>query len=60
MTQNVYIYIFIMAAVTYAIRVLPLTLIRKPIENQLEQAVVYIHGSEDGNEQTGHNVHAIR
>ena len=41
MTQNVYIYIFIMAAVTYAIRVLPLTLIRKPIENQFIQSFLY-------------------
>ncbi len=41
MTQNVYIYIFIMAAVTYAIRVLPLTLIRKPINNQFVQSFLY-------------------
>lgn len=41
MTQNIYIYIFIMAAVTYAIRVLPLTLIRKPIDNQFIQSFLY-------------------
>ena len=41
MTQNIYIYIFIMAAVTYAIRVLPLTLIRKPIKNQFIQSFLY-------------------
>lgn len=41
MTQNVYLYIFIMAAVTYAIRVLPLTLIRKPIKNQFIQSFLY-------------------
>ena len=41
MTQNVYIYIFIMAAVTYAIRVLPLTLIRKPINNQFIPSFLY-------------------
>ena len=41
MTQNVYIYIFIMAAITYAIRVLPLTLIRKPINNQFIQSFLY-------------------
>ena len=41
MTQNVYIYIFIMAVVTYAIRVLPLTLIRKPINNQFIQSFLY-------------------
>lgn len=33
MRHNVYIYIFIMAAVTFLIRVLPLTLIRKKITN---------------------------
>ena len=30
MTHNIYLYIFIMAGVSYAIRVLPLTLIKKP------------------------------
>ena len=34
MKHNVYLYIFVMAAVTYLIRVLPLTLIRKPIRNR--------------------------
>lgn len=33
MRHNIYIYIFIMAAVTFLIRVLPLTLIRKKITN---------------------------
>lgn len=33
MTHNIYIYILIMAGASYLIRVLPLTLIRKPIEN---------------------------
>lgn len=41
MTQNVYLYILIMATVTYAIRVLPLTLIRKPINNQFLQSFLY-------------------
>lgn len=41
MTKNVYIYIFIMAAVTYTIRVLPLTLIRKPIQNKFIQSFLY-------------------
>lgn len=41
MTQNVYIYILIMATVTYTIRVLPLTLIRKPIKNQFIQSFLY-------------------
>lgn len=41
MTTNVYIYILIMAAVTFAIRVLPLTLIKKQIENQFIQSFLY-------------------
>ena len=32
MTHNHYIYIAVMALVSYAIRILPLTLIRKPIK----------------------------
>ena len=35
MTHNNYIYIAVMALVSYAIRILPLTLIRKPIKNRL-------------------------
>lgn len=35
MEHNIYIYIAVMALVTYAIRVLPLTLIRKEIKNPL-------------------------
>ncbi len=38
---NKYIYILIMALVTYAIRVLPLTLIRKQIKNQFLQSFLY-------------------
>lgn len=34
MSHNVYIYIFIMFAVTYAIRVLPLTLFNRKIKNR--------------------------
>lgn len=41
MTQNAYIYILIMGAVSYAIRVLPLTLIRKPIKNRFIQSFLY-------------------
>ncbi len=41
MSGNVYIYIFIMAAVSYAIRVLPVTLIKKQIENQFIQSFLY-------------------
>ncbi len=36
-----YVYIAIMALVSYAIRVLPLTLIRKPIKNQFIQSFLY-------------------
>ena len=41
MQHNVYIYIFIMAAVTFLIRVLPLTLIRKKITNVTLRAYLY-------------------
>ncbi len=41
MTHNIYIYIGIMAAVTYAIRVLPLTLIRKQIRNRFLRSFLY-------------------
>ncbi len=41
MTHNTYIYIFIMAAVSFAIRVLPLTLIRKQIKNTFIRSFLY-------------------
>ncbi len=41
MRQNTYIYILIMAGVTYAIRVLPLTLIRKRIKNKFIRSFLY-------------------
>lgn len=41
MRYNVYIYIFIMAAVTFLIRVLPLTLIRKKITNVTLRSFLY-------------------
>lgn len=41
MTHNILIYIFVMAAVTYLIRVLPLTLIRKQIKNQFLQSFLH-------------------
>ena len=41
MSGNIYIYIVIMAAVTYAIRVLPLTLIRKPIKSRFIKSFLY-------------------
>ena len=41
MSHNVYIYILIMAGVTYLIRVLPLTLIRKEIKNKTIRSFLY-------------------
>ena len=41
MTHNNYIYIAVMALVSYAIRILPLTLIRKPIKNRFIQPFLY-------------------
>lgn len=40
MTHNNYIYIAVMALVSYAIRILPLTLIRKPIKIALSSRFV--------------------
>ena len=39
--HNVYIYILCVSAVTYLIRVLPLTLIRKPIKNRFFRSFLY-------------------
>ncbi|WP_296325215.1 AzlD domain-containing protein [Treponema sp. UBA3813] len=41
MTGNIYIYIFTAWFVSYLIRVLPLTLIRKPIENRFIRSFLY-------------------
>lgn len=41
MTHHVYIYLTVMAGVTFAIRVLPLTLIRKQITNRFLQSFLY-------------------
>jgi len=41
MSGNVYIYIAVMAIVTYLIRVLPLTLIRKQIKNKFLKSFLY-------------------
>ncbi|MCQ2540243.1 MAG: AzlD domain-containing protein [Acetatifactor sp.] len=41
MTHNIYIYIAIMAATSYAIRVLPLTLIRKQIKSKFLRSFLY-------------------
>lgn len=38
---NIYVYIAIMAIVSYLIRVLPLTLIRKPIKNTFLKSFLY-------------------
>ena len=39
--NNTYIYIFIMALVTYLIRVLPLTVIKKQIKNRFIKSFLY-------------------
>lgn len=41
MKNNIYIYILIMAAVSYLIRALPLTLIRKKIKSPFIQSFLY-------------------
>ena len=41
MQHNVYIYLAIMVGITYLIRVLPLTLIRKPINNVFIRSFLY-------------------
>ena len=41
MKHSIYIYIFIMALVTYIIRALPLTLIRKDINNKIFRSFLY-------------------
>ena len=40
MSHNIYIYIFVMAGVTYLIRLLPLTFIRKEIKNTFTLSVM--------------------
>jgi branched-subunit amino acid transport protein len=41
MNPNVYLYIIVMAVVTYLVRVLPLTLIRKEIKNKTIRSFLY-------------------
>ena len=41
MSRSTYIYILVMAIVSYGIRVLPLTLIRKQISNRFIQSFLY-------------------
>lgn len=41
MNKSIYIYILVMAIVSYVIRVLPLTVIRKPITNKYIKSFLY-------------------
>lgn len=41
MTHNIYLYILVMAAVTYTIRMLPLVLIRKEITNRFLRSFLF-------------------
>lgn len=41
MNRNIFVYIFVMAIVSYVIRVLPMTLIRKPIKNVFVKSFLY-------------------
>ena len=41
MSHNIYLYVLIMAGVSYLIRVLPLTLIRKEIRNPFVRSFLY-------------------
>ena len=41
MQHNIYIYIAVMAIVSFIIRALPITLIRKPIENRFIKSFLY-------------------
>ncbi|WP_320948954.1 AzlD domain-containing protein [Enterocloster bolteae] len=41
MNHNVYLYILVMAGVTYLIRILPLTLIKKEIKNVYVKSFLY-------------------
>ena len=41
MSHNIYIYILVMAGVSYLIRMLPLTLIRKEIKNKTIRSFLY-------------------
>ena len=41
MGKNVYLYLLVMAVVTYAIRMLPMTLIRRQIKSRFIQSFLY-------------------
>ena len=48
MNHNIYIYILVMAAVTYLIRMLPLALSRKEITSPfIKSFLYYVSGSDD-------------
>jgi len=40
-THNIYLYILVMAGVSFVIRALPLTLIRRPITNRFVRSFLY-------------------
>ena len=39
--HNMYLYLLIMAGVSYLVRVLPMTLIRRPIKNRFIRSFLY-------------------
>ena len=39
--RNVYVYILVMAGVSYLIRAIPMTVLRKPIKNRFIQSFLY-------------------
>ena len=41
-THNIYVYILLSGLVSYLIRVLPLTLINKPIQNKFLRSFIFI------------------
>ena len=41
MTRNIYVYILLMAGVSFLLRVLPMTLIRKPIRSRFIRSFLY-------------------
>ena len=41
MRPNVYLYIFVMALVTFLIRVIPITILKKPITNRFVKSFLY-------------------
>ncbi len=41
MEHNIYIYILVMGAVSYAIRAIPMTLMRKPIKSRFIKSFLY-------------------